>query len=80
MLKLCVLSPATLEVMLNSYAVVPAYEEWMDSLPVEIHKVGLTYCEILAQNFPLFHQVYSLIVYVSLYLYCLLTPGAPVIL
>ncbi|XP_046894601.1 ankyrin repeat and SOCS box protein 16 [Hypomesus transpacificus] len=49
MLKLCVLSPATLEVMLNSYAVVPAYEEWMDSLPVEIHKEHRSFFDSVKQ-------------------------------
>lgn len=39
MLKLCLLSPATLEVMLNCYAVVPSCEEWMQSIPPEIHEV-----------------------------------------
>ncbi|XP_021414166.2 ankyrin repeat and SOCS box protein 16-like [Oncorhynchus mykiss] len=38
MLKLCLLSPATLEVMLNCYAVVPSCEEWMQSIPPEIHE------------------------------------------
>nr|XP_029492589.1 ankyrin repeat and SOCS box protein 16-like [Oncorhynchus nerka] len=38
MLKLCLLSPATLEVMLNCYAVVPSCEEWMQSIPLEIHE------------------------------------------
>nr|XP_040046378.1 ankyrin repeat and SOCS box protein 16 isoform X3 [Gasterosteus aculeatus aculeatus]XP_040046379.1 ankyrin repeat and SOCS box protein 16 isoform X3 [Gasterosteus aculeatus aculeatus] len=37
MLQLCVLSPATLEVMLNSYTSIPACE-WMDSLPAEIRE------------------------------------------
>ncbi|CAB1342135.1 unnamed protein product [Coregonus sp. 'balchen'] len=38
MLKLCFLSPATLEVMLNCYAVVPSCDEWMESIPLEIHE------------------------------------------
>ncbi|XP_045576065.1 ankyrin repeat and SOCS box protein 16 isoform X1 [Salmo salar] len=38
MLKPCLLSPATLEVMLNCYAVVPSCEEWMQSIPLEIHE------------------------------------------
>ncbi|XP_064843704.1 ankyrin repeat and SOCS box protein 16 isoform X2 [Oncorhynchus masou masou] len=38
MLKLCLLSPATLEVMLNCYAVVPSCEEWMQSIPLAIHE------------------------------------------
>ncbi|XP_052346244.1 ankyrin repeat and SOCS box protein 16-like [Oncorhynchus keta] len=38
MLKLCLISPATLEVMLNCYAVVPSCEEWMQSIPLEIHE------------------------------------------
>ncbi|XP_056144597.1 ankyrin repeat and SOCS box protein 16 [Lampris incognitus] len=37
MLKHCVLSPATLEVMLNSYTVVPACE-WIESLSAEEHR------------------------------------------
>ncbi|XP_039975374.1 ankyrin repeat and SOCS box protein 16 isoform X2 [Xiphias gladius] len=37
MLKQCVLSPATLEVMLNSYTSVPPCE-WMDSLPAEVYE------------------------------------------
>ncbi|XP_022595045.1 ankyrin repeat and SOCS box protein 16 [Seriola dumerili] len=37
MLKQCVLSPATLEVMLNSYTSVPPCE-WMDSLSAEIYE------------------------------------------
>lgn len=39
MLKLCVLSPATLEVLLNSYTFVPSCE-WMDSLSAEIYEVS----------------------------------------
>ncbi|XP_029294287.1 ankyrin repeat and SOCS box protein 16 isoform X2 [Cottoperca gobio] len=37
MLKQCVLSPATLEVMLNSYTSIP-HCEWMDSLSTEIYE------------------------------------------
>ncbi|KAL0993259.1 hypothetical protein UPYG_G00105320 [Umbra pygmaea] len=36
MLKLCLLSPATLEVLLNCYTVVPSCEEWIESIPPEI--------------------------------------------
>ncbi|XP_056256645.1 ankyrin repeat and SOCS box protein 16 isoform X3 [Seriola aureovittata] len=39
MLKQCVLSPATLEVMLNSYTSVPPCE-WMDSLSAAIYEVS----------------------------------------
>ncbi|XP_047426957.1 ankyrin repeat and SOCS box protein 16 [Mugil cephalus] len=35
MLKQCILSPATLEVMLNSYASIPPCD-WMDSLPADV--------------------------------------------
>ncbi|KAM3863737.1 ankyrin repeat and SOCS box protein 16 [Diretmus argenteus] len=37
MLKHCVPSPATLEVMLNSYTVVPACD-WMDSVPADLYE------------------------------------------
>uniref|UniRef100_A0A8C6UQ04 Ankyrin repeat and SOCS box containing 16 n=1 Tax=Neogobius melanostomus TaxID=47308 RepID=A0A8C6UQ04_9GOBI len=37
MLKLCVSSPATLEVLLNSYTMVPVCE-WMNSLPTDIYE------------------------------------------
>ncbi|KAJ8344794.1 hypothetical protein SKAU_G00289870 [Synaphobranchus kaupii] len=36
MLKLCSLSPLTLEVMLNSYAAVPPCEDWIGSVPEEL--------------------------------------------
>lgn len=39
MLKLCLLSPDTLEVMLNCYEVVPACDEWLE--PEELQKVSL---------------------------------------
>lgn len=45
MLKQCVLSPATLEVMLNSYTSVPPCE-WMDSLPAEVYEVSSLQCQI----------------------------------
>ncbi|TRY68052.1 hypothetical protein DNTS_003635 [Danionella cerebrum] len=38
MLKLCLYSPATLEVMLNCYTVIPACEEWLEDAPEEILK------------------------------------------
>ncbi|XP_064171604.1 ankyrin repeat and SOCS box protein 16 [Anguilla rostrata] len=38
MLKLCYLSPPTLEVMLNSYTVVPPCEDWIGSVPEELLK------------------------------------------
>ncbi|XP_066499105.1 ankyrin repeat and SOCS box protein 16 [Hoplias malabaricus] len=39
MLKLCLLSPTTLEVMLNSFPVVPACEEWLLDVPEDLLKV-----------------------------------------
>ncbi|XP_048102871.1 ankyrin repeat and SOCS box protein 16 isoform X1 [Alosa alosa] len=36
MLKLCLLSPATLEVMINSYHVVPPCEDWIDKVPQDL--------------------------------------------
>ncbi|XP_010872511.1 ankyrin repeat and SOCS box protein 16 isoform X2 [Esox lucius] len=38
MFKLCLLSPATLEVLLNCYAVVPSCEDWMESIPPKIYE------------------------------------------
>ncbi|XP_061080809.1 ankyrin repeat and SOCS box protein 16 [Conger conger] len=38
MLKLCYLSPLTLEVMLNSYTAVPPCEDWIGSVPEELLK------------------------------------------
>ncbi|XP_062840837.1 ankyrin repeat and SOCS box protein 16 isoform X2 [Trichomycterus rosablanca] len=43
MLKLCLLSPATLEVMLNCYPVVPACEEWLQDVPAELLKEHKTF-------------------------------------
>uniref|UniRef100_A0A673AEB4 Ankyrin repeat and SOCS box containing 16 n=1 Tax=Sphaeramia orbicularis TaxID=375764 RepID=A0A673AEB4_9TELE len=39
MLKQCILSPATLEVLLNSYTSIPPCD-WMDSLPTDVYEVG----------------------------------------
>ncbi|XP_048859079.1 ankyrin repeat and SOCS box protein 16 isoform X1 [Brienomyrus brachyistius] len=36
MLKLCCLSPSTLEVMLDCYVTVPSCDEWIDSVPSEL--------------------------------------------
>ncbi|KAK2916127.1 hypothetical protein Q8A67_000501 [Cirrhinus molitorella] len=38
MLKLCLPSPATLEVMLNCYPVIPACEDWLEDIPEELLK------------------------------------------
>ncbi|KAJ8389962.1 hypothetical protein AAFF_G00112470 [Aldrovandia affinis] len=38
MLKLCCLSPLTLEVMLNSYDIIPPCEYWIDFVPEELLK------------------------------------------
>ncbi|KAF5903789.1 ankyrin repeat and SOCS box protein 16 isoform X1, partial [Clarias magur] len=38
MLKLCLLSPATLEVMLNCYPVVPDCQDWLQEVPDELLK------------------------------------------
>ncbi|KAL7860599.1 hypothetical protein AOLI_G00169480 [Acnodon oligacanthus] len=51
MLKLCLLSPATLEVMLNSFQVVPAIEEWLQDVPDEL----------LKEHKPLFDSVWTMI-------------------
>lgn len=40
MLKQCLVSPATLEVLLNSYTSVPPCE-WMESLPAELYEVNV---------------------------------------
>lgn len=49
MLKQCVLSAATLEVMLNSYMCVP-HCEWMDSLPTEIYEEHRSFFELVRQR------------------------------
>lgn len=49
MLKQCVLSAATLEVMLNSYMCVP-HCEWMDSLPSEIYEEHRSFFELVRQR------------------------------
>ncbi|KAG7459753.1 hypothetical protein MATL_G00214070 [Megalops atlanticus] len=45
MLKLCCLSPLTMEVMLNSYHAVPPCEDWIDSVPTELLKEHHTFFE-----------------------------------
>ncbi|XP_042361719.1 ankyrin repeat and SOCS box protein 16 [Plectropomus leopardus] len=49
MLKLCVLSPATLEVMLNSYISIPPCE-WMDALSTEIYEEHRSFFELVRQR------------------------------
>ncbi|XP_035852647.1 ankyrin repeat and SOCS box protein 16 [Sander lucioperca] len=49
MLKQCVLSPATLEVMLNSYTSIPPCE-WMDSLPTEIYEEHRPFFDLARQQ------------------------------
>lgn len=49
MLKQCVLSPATLEVMLNSYTSIPPCE-WMDSLPAETHEEHRPFFQLVRQQ------------------------------
>ncbi|XP_053194639.1 ankyrin repeat and SOCS box protein 16 [Scomber japonicus] len=49
MLKQCVLSPSTLEVMLNSYTSVP-HCEWMDSLPNEIYEDHPFFFDLVRQQ------------------------------
>ncbi len=56
MLKLCVLSAQTLEVMLNTYSSVPPCE-WMDSLSSEIYEVS---CRSPCSLNHLFSSCYSL--------------------
>ncbi|KAM3598837.1 uncharacterized protein V6R79_023185 [Siganus canaliculatus] len=48
-LKQCALSPATLEVMLNSYTSLPACE-WMDSLSTEIYKEHQAFLHMVRQQ------------------------------
>ncbi|XP_058509916.1 ankyrin repeat and SOCS box protein 16 isoform X1 [Solea solea] len=49
MLKQCILSPATLEVMLNSYTCVPPCD-WMDSLPAEIYEEHQAFFDLVRQR------------------------------
>ncbi|XP_044037322.1 ankyrin repeat and SOCS box protein 16 [Siniperca chuatsi] len=49
MLKRCVLSPATLEVMLNSYTSIPPCE-WMDSLSSEIYEEQRSFLDLVCQR------------------------------
>ncbi|KAK1878171.1 Ankyrin repeat and SOCS box protein 16 [Dissostichus eleginoides] len=49
MLKQCVLSPATLEVMLNSYTLIPRCE-WMDSLSTEIYEEHKSFLDLVRQR------------------------------
>ncbi|GAA6229902.1 ankyrin repeat and SOCS box protein 16-like [Lates japonicus] len=49
MLKQCILSPATLEVMLNSYTSVPPCE-WMDSLSAEIYEEHRSVFDLVRQR------------------------------
>ncbi|KAK9535298.1 hypothetical protein VZT92_007687 [Zoarces viviparus] len=49
MLKQCVLSPATLEVLLNSYASLPPCE-WMDSLPAEVYEERRSFFDLVRQR------------------------------
>ncbi|XP_054463125.1 ankyrin repeat and SOCS box protein 16 [Anoplopoma fimbria] len=49
MLKQCVLSPATLEVMLNSYTSIPPCE-WMDSLSAEIYAEHRSFFDLVRQR------------------------------
>ncbi|CAN9505457.1 unnamed protein product [Ophioblennius macclurei] len=49
MLKQCVLSPATLEVMLNSYTSVPSCD-WLNSLPAELHEEHRAFFHLVLQR------------------------------
>ncbi|KAM8844174.1 ankyrin repeat and SOCS box protein 16 isoform 2-T3 [Spinachia spinachia] len=49
MLKLCALSPATLEVMLNSYTSIPPCE-WMDSLPAARYEEQRPFFDLVRQR------------------------------
>ncbi|XP_051994764.1 ankyrin repeat and SOCS box protein 16 isoform X2 [Xyrauchen texanus] len=49
MLKLCLLSPATLEVMLNCFEVVPACEEWLQDIPEELLKEHESFFDAVRQ-------------------------------
>ncbi|XP_075999353.1 ankyrin repeat and SOCS box protein 16 [Genypterus blacodes] len=48
MLKHCVLSPATMEVMLNSYTSIPACE-WMESLSTEVYEEHQNFFDLVHQ-------------------------------
>lgn len=48
-LKLCALSPATLEVMLNAYTVVPACEELIETVPTEILEENQSFFDLVVQ-------------------------------
>lgn len=48
-LKLCILSPATLEVMLNSYTSIPVCE-WMDSLPADIYEEHKSFFDLVCEQ------------------------------
>ncbi|XP_063079159.1 ankyrin repeat and SOCS box protein 16 [Engraulis encrasicolus] len=47
MLKQCLLSPATLEVMINSYSVVPSCEEWIEEIPEDLKTANCSFFESL---------------------------------
>ncbi|CAL9692961.1 unnamed protein product [Knipowitschia caucasica] len=49
MLKLCVLSPATVEVILNTYTQIPACE-WMDSLPKDIFEEHKYFLDLVREQ------------------------------
>lgn len=49
MLKMCVSSPATLEVMLNSYILIPV-DEWMDSLPSDIYEEHKCFFDLVSER------------------------------
>lgn len=49
MLKQCVLSPATVEVMLNSYSCLPP-SEWMDAVSAEIHEDHRCFFQLVRQR------------------------------
>lgn len=48
-LKLCILSPATLEVMLNSYTSIPVCE-WMNSLPADIYEEHKSFFDLVCEQ------------------------------
>ncbi|XP_065108747.1 ankyrin repeat and SOCS box protein 16 [Paramisgurnus dabryanus] len=50
MQKLCVLSPDTLEVMLNCYEVVPSCEEWLEKMPEELQKAHKCFLDAVRQK------------------------------
>ncbi|XP_033827187.1 ankyrin repeat and SOCS box protein 16 [Periophthalmus magnuspinnatus] len=49
MIKLCVLSPATVEVLLNTYTQIPVCE-WMDSLPTDIYEEHRSFFDGLREH------------------------------